>query len=699
MGLFWNKIEDKSIFDGEGGVNLDAIFEHIRTDNIVANSDQPLSVVIKEEALDLSNLDSGDGDASYKPKDFIEYIGQDSIKKRVLSYLEGCKKHNEIFPHTFISSPAGCFKENTKILMYDYSLKNIQDIEIGDVILGYDEFPKTKLGTRSFKPTVVTNLHKRDCDTMVYLKSDQNEIWTTNDHPFFMYYKTGQRNKFMQAGQINAQHQCLNFPQHIINNDYKLGWLIGFLMADGSICGQKLHFYNKDKFILTRITNYLKDLYDVQPKHIVKENGTTQISLSNKLLSNLYANMIDNLINKKDIYTKDIYRGMIGGFFDGDGTVKKHRGSPQHVILINRNIEYIKLLDFILNILSFETRTQIKHVEKRQIKNTKYFTKEGEIYYLHVYDIQNFYCTFIPSPNKIYYTKISGTQQFQKIRVKKTFRKQDFGKRMDFTVYNLTTDCSTYIANGFPVHNCGKTIFSNILADMLGKKFVTCTAGEIKSEQQLVDKIVECEAGVLFLDEAHRISTKIGTFLLPILEENKIAGKNIKPFTMICATTHKGNLSENLSALLQRFDLSLNLENYNHEELTKIFKQFKNKQYPKEKINDNVYMEIAENCRFTPRIGLHLLREYIYINDIQQVKNNNNIIQNGLTKNDIKILRYIFAHGGASKAVLAKYLRVEPKTYEFEYEPFLMFKELITIASKRQITEKGKELLTKLKEI
>ena len=106
---------------------------------------------------------------------------------------------------------------------------------------------------------------------------------------------------------------------------------------------------------------------------------------------------------------------------------------------------------------------------------------------------------------------------------------------------------------------CGKTVFSNIIANMLGKKFISCTAGEIKSEQQLVDKIVECESGILFLDEAHRISNKIGTFLLPILEEYKIAGQKIKPFTMIFATTHLGNLSENLSALVQRFPLQITM--------------------------------------------------------------------------------------------------------------------------------------------
>lgn len=243
---------------------------------------------------------------------------------------------------------------------------------------------------------------------------------------------------------------------------------------------------------------------------------------------------------------------------------------------------------------------------------------------------------------------------------------------------------------------CGKTVFSNILANMLGKKFVVCTGGEIKSEQQLVDKIVECEGGILFLDEAHRISNKIGTFLLPILEEYKISGKKIKPFTMICSTTHKGNLSENLSALLQRFPLTLELENYTNEELTQIFKQFKNKQYSEEIVEENILQNIAENCRFTPRIGLSLLREYIYIRDFEQVKKNNNIIKDGLTTNDIKILKYVNENGGAGKSVLAKFMRVEPKTYEFEYEPFLMYKELITVTSRRKITEKGKQLLKKL---
>ena len=243
---------------------------------------------------------------------------------------------------------------------------------------------------------------------------------------------------------------------------------------------------------------------------------------------------------------------------------------------------------------------------------------------------------------------------------------------------------------------CGKTVYANILANILGKDFVTCTAGEIKSEQQLVDKIVEANGGILFLDEAHRISTKIGTFLLPILEEYKISGIKIKPFTMIMATTHKGNIAENLSALIQRFPLQIDLENYKNEELMKIFNQFIKKDYKDEVVSDDILLEIASNCRNVPRMGLSLLREYIYINNWEDVKRNNNIIQDGLTHRDIDLLKYIKEVGGAGKTSLAKYLNVEPKTYEHTIESFLISQQLITISNKRQITEKGKLLLIQL---
>jgi Holliday junction DNA helicase RuvB len=240
---------------------------------------------------------------------------------------------------------------------------------------------------------------------------------------------------------------------------------------------------------------------------------------------------------------------------------------------------------------------------------------------------------------------------------------------------------------------CGKTLLANILANKLGKNFITLTAGEIKSEQQLVDKIVACQSGILFLDEAHRISNKIGTFLLPILEEYKVCGKKIKPFIMIFATTHKGNLSENLSALLQRFPLMIELEQYTNENIIQILQQFKHKSYKDITINDNIYLNISQNCKSTPRIAINLLREFIFIEDWNLVKSQNKIVKDGFAELDIRALNFILNSNGASKLSVAKFLRVEPKTFEFEIEPYLINQEMITVSNKRKITIKGKEFI------
>lgn len=246
---------------------------------------------------------------------------------------------------------------------------------------------------------------------------------------------------------------------------------------------------------------------------------------------------------------------------------------------------------------------------------------------------------------------------------------------------------------------CGKTLLANILANKLGKKFITCTAGELKSEQNLVDKIVECKNGILFLDEIHRIGNKLGTFLLPILEEYKICGKKIIPFTMIGATTHRGNLSENLSALLQRFPLTIELEQYTNKDIIKILKQFHNKTYPNYILLEELYLIIAQNCKSTPRIAINLLREIVFSTNWINVKSQNKIVKNGFTEQDIRALKFIYNSDGASKLSISKFLRVEPKTYEFDIEPYLINQEMITVSNKRKLTIKGKEFLNEIQNI
>lgn len=241
----------------------------------------------------------------------------------------------------------------------------------------------------------------------------------------------------------------------------------------------------------------------------------------------------------------------------------------------------------------------------------------------------------------------------------------------------------------------GKTLFSTILANQLGKKIVFTTGGEIRNEQIFIDKLVESENGIIFADECNRLPKRVGFFILPLLEQFSIGGKAIKKFTMIMATTHRGDISKDLDALIQRCE-EINLVPYTEQELEKIILQYQKKQYPSIKIPDNVLKEIINSSRQTPRNAKNFVRAYAYAQDWGKIKRYNNIIKDGLTDVDIKVLTYLKNCGGAGQNSIANHLRVKPQTYQYSIEPYLVYKELIEVSNKRKVSAKGLEFLNNL---
>jgi len=241
----------------------------------------------------------------------------------------------------------------------------------------------------------------------------------------------------------------------------------------------------------------------------------------------------------------------------------------------------------------------------------------------------------------------------------------------------------------------GKTLFASILASELEKKIIFTTGGELKSEQIFIDKLVESEGGVIFIDEANRLPKRVGFFILPLIEQFSIQGKAIKKFTVILATTHKGDISKDLDALIQRCD-NITLENYKDNELLEILEQYRKKQYPTIQIPENVMKDMIKSCRNTPRNAKNFVRAYAYNPDWHKIKQYNNIVKDGLNSTDIKALQYLQTSKGAGMSAIANHLRVKSQTYLWEIEPYLMFKDFIKIENKRMITQKGIEFLKEL---
>lgn len=244
----------------------------------------------------------------------------------------------------------------------------------------------------------------------------------------------------------------------------------------------------------------------------------------------------------------------------------------------------------------------------------------------------------------------------------------------------------------------GKTTVAYLTAKYLDEKFVECVANTIQSPQQFVDKLVECDGGVFFVDEVHEISRKVANFILPILEDFQINGQPIKPFTFFGCTTELGTLIKKYKPLVERMKIQKTLEPYTKEEMVKIIKQFKNKSFAEENIENIVYEKIADNCRNTPRMGLRILENYIYMDKtIDNVLYAEGIVKDGLTHQDIKVLKLLEQNiKGVGLKAIASYLGTSEENYLYKSENYLLQKGLITITSRRIITDEGKFFLKSL---
>ena len=241
----------------------------------------------------------------------------------------------------------------------------------------------------------------------------------------------------------------------------------------------------------------------------------------------------------------------------------------------------------------------------------------------------------------------------------------------------------------------GKTSLANIVANEM-KSRITITSGPaIDRAGDLIGILTGLEKGdVLFIDEIHRLSKTVEEFLYPAMENFKIdfivdkgpyaktINFNLKPFTLVGATTRSGLLA---SPLRDRFGLYYHLDFYQPEELSIIVKASAEKL--KVVIDDISALEIARRSRGTPRIANRLLRR---VRDFAQVQTEDGKITQtivdlamkslgidgvGLDDTDRRFMKVILDHykgGPVGIETLAATLNEELDTIVDVIEPYLL---------------------------
>ncbi|KXG78222.1 Holliday junction ATP-dependent DNA helicase RuvB [Fervidicola ferrireducens] len=262
----------------------------------------------------------------------------------------------------------------------------------------------------------------------------------------------------------------------------------------------------------------------------------------------------------------------------------------------------------------------------------------------------------------------------------------------------------------------GKTTLAYIIAKEMGVNIKVTSGPAIERPGDLAAILTSLdEKDLLFIDEIHRLHPAVEEILYPAMEDfvlDIMIGKgpgarsirlNLKPFTLVGATTKAGALT---SPLRDRFGIRCHLDFYSKDELVKILKR--SAQILNIALEERAAERIASCSRGTPRIANRLLKR---IRDYADVKADGVITEKvaieglnllrvdtcGLDQEDRRLLRTIiekFNGGPVGIESLAAALNEEASTIEDVYEPYLI-KEgyIVRTARGRMVSDKAYEHL------
>jgi holliday junction DNA helicase RuvB len=250
----------------------------------------------------------------------------------------------------------------------------------------------------------------------------------------------------------------------------------------------------------------------------------------------------------------------------------------------------------------------------------------------------------------------------------------------------------------------GKTTLAHIIKHTLNTTMIDRIAGDITNADRIKALTREIEGAqedmpILFLDEIHALKGNVAEMLYPLMEDFRIAGRNIRPFILVGATTEKNILLKNVAPLVDRFQVQIELESYTAEDIQVILEQYKKRLFDDKRVDTYNYTIISHNCKYTPRTAISLLEDVIVEPDIRKVLQYHRIIGDGLTDVDKRILEVLREHdkpiGGAALAMI---VGISEQDYIHVYENYLVAYEYIIPTQRgRVISEKGIRFLGSIK--
>jgi len=265
----------------------------------------------------------------------------------------------------------------------------------------------------------------------------------------------------------------------------------------------------------------------------------------------------------------------------------------------------------------------------------------------------------------------------------------------------------------------GKTTLAHILAEEMGTTLHVTSGPALEHKGVLTGILTRLEpCDVLFIDEIHRMNITVEEALYPAIEDFRIdvmmgdgafaesIPLNLKPFTLVGATTRTGLLSKPLQ---ERFGVSLRLDFYPVEDLTLIVER--SARLLGAPCDPEGAQSLARRARGTPRVANRLVRR---ARDFADVHGDGTITlaivdlacerleidEFGLDVMDRRLLSVVidFYDGGPVGIETLSAALAEPRdTLEDVYEPYLLQQGFLARTPRGRVaTKKAYALLGKL---
>lgn len=373
---------------------------------------------------------------------------------------------------------------NTNVLCDKFVTKKIKDVNIGDIIMAFDEYVLDGNQKRKMRKAIVQDKIYKNLPKIKITTEDNREIITTAEHQWLI--KRGWRSNSTRKIDTSQKGKCQPQKSYwertdklkvgdslysIVNNiestniydyDYMIGYINGMFDGDGCITQHEKYMSKSmflavcDEEIIKRISEYF-DILDI--KYSIRKINKSKFKNHRDIIRLLvcghadneekFLNILDgrNDMNKFYSHNEKFFSGYLGGIYDAEG------GCDGLTITISQ-FEYQNVVEKIGHVI-FLNGFELKY-DGRRFRITGFNT------------CTDFFLKAQPAVERkmplmgIKKGKGNISMPQKKVKIIKIESLEETGEMIC-----ITTSSNTFVANGIASHNCLRytSIGGNIWAD------------------------------------------------------------------------------------------------------------------------------------------------------------------------------------------------------------------------------------------